>query len=412
MLRSQVAKFLQSLKWRDDLHNRGAVLAGKRRSFMMTLSAETKLAIYLPSLNGGGAERAMLNLAYGLAQCDCTVDLVLAQAKGPYLKDVHAPIRLVDLKASRALASLPALARYLRREQPKGLVTSLDFASVVALWARRLAGVPLRMVINEQNTISISTRKSVRRRERIVPQLARLFYPWADYVTGNSRGVADDLIEVTGLPRERIQVLYNPVVTPEMRQKAAAPLTHPWFESGQPPVILAVGRLTQQKDFPTLIRAFAQVRRARPARLLILGEGPDRSSLQALIEQLGLVDDIALPGFVENPYAYMRRASLYVLSSQWEGLPTVLIEALYCGSPVIATDCPSGPREILADGKYGLLVPVGDVPALTRAIETGLAGKAPGPTEESWQAYSLEVIVDRYMELMLNNYGNSQLHPV
>ena len=236
----------------------------------------------------------------------------------------------------------------------------------------------------------------------MVPHLVKRFYPWADYVIGISRGVADDLSQTAGLPRERIKILYNPVVTPELREKARAPLNHPWFEAGQPPVILAVGRLTKQKDFPTLIRAFAQVRQSRPARLLILGEGPDRPALEALVNQLGLEDSVAMPGFVDNPYAYMSRASLYVLSSRWEGLPTVLIEALYCGPPIIAMDCPSGPREILADGQHGLLVPVGDITALAQAIEAGLAGKTPHPTEESWHPYSLEAVVDQYLHLLLN----------
>ena len=371
----------------------------------MTVNVETKLAIFLPSLNGGGAERAMLNLAHGLAGRGCAVDLVLAQAKGPYLSEVHDSVRIVDLKASRVLTSLPTLARYLRREQPEALLSTLDYANIVALWARRLAGIPRRVVVNEQNTISRSARNSARRRQRMVPHLVRRFYPWADYVIGNSHGVAADLLQVTGLPPERIKILYNPVVTPEVREKARAPLNHPWFEAGQPPVTLAAGRLTKQKDFPTLIRAFAQVRQTRSARLLILGEGPDRPALEALVNQLGLEDDAAMPGFVENPYAYMRRASLYVLSSRWEGLPTVLIEALYCGPPIIATDCPSGPREILADGQHGLLVPVGDVTALTQAIEAGLAGQTPHPTEESWHPYSLETVVDQYISLLLNGQG-------
>jgi glycosyltransferase involved in cell wall biosynthesis len=311
----------------------------------------------------------------------------------------------VDLNASRVLTSLPALVRYLRQKQPEALLSALDYANVVAIWARRLAGIPSRVLVNEQNTISRSARNSARRRQRVVPRLVQRFYPWADYVIGNSQGVATDLSQVTGLPPERIIILHNPVVTPEVRKKAQAPLSHPWFEAGQPPVVLAVGRLTKQKDFPTLIRAFSQVRRDRPVRLLILGEGPDRPALEALVNHLGLQHDIAMPGFVENPYAYMSRASLYVLSSRWEGLPTVLIEALYCGAPVIATDCPSGPREILADGQHGLLVPVGDETALTQAIEAGLAGQTPRPTEESWRPYTLEAVVDQYIGLLSNGHG-------
>jgi len=365
----------------------------------------TKVAIFLPSLNGGGAERAMLNLAHGFSSYGYKVDLVLAQAKGPYLNDVHQAVQLVDLKAGRVLTSLPALVRYLRRERPKALISALNYANVVALWARRLAGIPSRVLVNEQNTISRSAHNSSRWRQRMVPHFMRRFYSWADYVVGNSQGVADDLSQVTGLPRERIKMLYNPVVTPEVQERAWAPLDHPWFETDQPPVVLAVGRLVKQKDFPTLIRAFAAVQQNRPARLMILGEGPDRPALEALIREFGIADSVSLPGFVDNPYAYMSRASLYVLSSRWEGLPTVLIEALYCGVPVIATDCPSGPREILANGRYGVLIPMGDVPAMAQAIEDGLAGRTPLPTGESWQPYSLEAVVDEYAHLLMNGHA-------
>lgn len=371
----------------------------------MAANLEPKLAIFLPSLSGGGAERSMLNLAHGVAERGYPVDLVLAQAKGPYLSGVHKDVRIVDLKASRVLASLPALARYLRRERPEALISALNFANVVAVWARRLAGVPKKVLVNEQNTVSRSAYNSAKRRQRMVPYFMKHFYPWADYIIGNSQGVADDLSEVTGLPRQRINILYNPVITPEVREKVHASLNHPWFGPDQLPVILAVGRLTKQKDFPTLIRAFAQVLPTRPARLMILGEGVDRPILEALVKQLGLQDHVSLPGFVENPYAYMKRAALYVLSSRWEGLPTVLIEALYCGQPIVATDCPSGPREILAGGQHGVLVPVGDVEALGRAMEAGLAGNTPHPTKESWHPYSLEAVVDQYIGLLLNGHG-------
>ena len=370
----------------------------------MAVNPQPKLAIFLPSLSGGGAERSMLNLAHGVAERGYPVDLVLAQAKGPYLSSVHKSIRIVDLKASRVMASLPALARYLRKERPEALISALNYANVIALWARRLVGSPKRLLVNEQNTVSRSAYNSAKRRQRMVPYLMKRFYPWADFIIGNSQGVADDLSEVLELPRQRIKILYNPVVTPEVREKAKAPLQHPWFEPGQPPVVLAVGRLTKQKDFPTLIRAFAQVLPTRPARLLILGEGVDRPMLEALVRELGLQDSVSMPGFVDNPYAYMSRAALYVLSSRWEGLPTVLIEALYCGLPIIATDCPSGSREILADGQHGVLVPVGDVTALSRAIEAGLAGETPRPTEKSWHPYSMETVVNQYIGLLLNGH--------
>jgi glycosyltransferase involved in cell wall biosynthesis len=228
----------------------------------------------------------------------------------------------------------------------------------------------------------------------------RWSYPWADGIVAVSQGVADDLAQQIGIPRERIQVILNPIVTPELQRKAKAPLEHPWFSPGQPPVVLAVGRLHPQKDYPTLLEAFAQVRQARPARLLILGEGGERSRLEALIHQLGLEEDVSLPGFVENPFAYMSHASVFVLSSRWEGLPTVLIEALYCGAPLVATDCPSGPREILANGQYGRLVPVSDVRALAKAVEVTLDGDTPSPPPESWRPFELKTVVDQYTRLM------------
>jgi glycosyltransferase involved in cell wall biosynthesis len=178
------------------------------------------------------------------------------------------------------------------------------------------------------------------------------------------------------------------------------PLEHPWFRAGQPPVVLAVGRLTDQKAFDVLIRAFALVRKNRPARLLILGEGENRLALECLIRELGLAQDVDLMGFVQNPYLYMAHTSLFVLPSRWEGLPTVLIEALYLGAPVVATDCPGGSRAILKDGKYGKLVPVDAPLMLAEAIEASLKERQPCLPEESWKPYHLDLIVDRYLDLL------------
>jgi glycosyltransferase involved in cell wall biosynthesis len=212
--------------------------------------------------------------------------------------------------------------------------------------------------------------------------------------------VAHDLAQVAGIRQQRIQVIYNPIVTPELQAKAQAPLEHPWFKPGEPPVILAAGRLTAQKDFSTLMRAFALVRQGHAARLLILGEGEERRALEALAEQLGLEKDTSLAGFVANPYPYMTRASIFVLSSCWEGLPGVLIEALYCGLPLVSTDCPSGPREILADGRYGRLIPVGDAKALARAIHMTLRDRGPGLPPESWRPYELDTVVNQYLNIL------------
>jgi glycosyltransferase involved in cell wall biosynthesis len=170
---------------------------------------------------------------------------------------------------------------------------------------------------------------------------------------------------------------------------------------------MGIGRLAPKKDFPTLLRAFAEIRGKYRARLMILGEGPARGELEALVRELDLEADVALPGFVENPYAYLARANLFVLSSRWEGLPTVLIEAMFCGVPVVATDCPSGPREILGGGRYGTLVPVGDMDALTHAMEAGLSGKIEPAPSESWHAFEPGVATDQYLEMAFGRSGTS-----
>jgi glycosyltransferase involved in cell wall biosynthesis len=345
-------------------------------------------AIFVRSLSGGGAERAMLNLARGIADRGHRVDLLLARADGPYLGDVPASVRLIDLEASRTLLSLGPLMRYLKQECPRALLSSMNYANIVALWA------------HEQNTPSVSTRNSIRWRQRMMPSLMRRFYPWADGITAVSEGVGSDLARIVRLSEDRIQVIHNPVARPEIRDLMLEGVEHPWFQPGGPPVLLAVGSLTAQKDFPTLIEAFGEVRKARPGRLVILGEGRDRRLLETLISKLGLEKDVDLPGFTNNPYAYMRRASAFVLSSKWEGLPTVLIEALYCGTPVIATDCPSGPREILAGGEHGRLLPVGDFSSLVRSLDAALAGELRPAPPECCRRYEWDSVVDQYIELL------------
>lgn len=362
-----------------------------------------RIAIFVPSMAGGGAERAMLNLSRGLATRGYKVDMVLASAEGPYLEHIPASVRLVDLRATRVLASLPKLVMYLRRERPAAMIASMTYTGVVALWARHLSGVRLPLIVNEQTTLSPSVGATVVRngRDRLLPLLARRFFPWSDGVAAVSQGVKDDLVHAVGLPQSLVHVVFNPVMTPELVCDAQASCDHPWLQPGEPPVLLAAGRLTVQKDFPTLLRAFALVRQSLNARLIIIGEGEDRPALESLMRELGVEEHVQLPGFVGNPFSYMAHAALFVLSSRWEGLPTVLIEAMCCGAPIVATDCPSGPREILADGRYGHLVPVGDAKALASAIGIALQGQRQPPPRESWRPYELDTIVDQYISLLL-----------
>jgi glycosyltransferase involved in cell wall biosynthesis len=364
----------------------------------MNLAKPPTVTFYLRLLYGGGAERVLLNLIQEFVRQGIKVDLVLNVVGGPYLSQLPPEVRVVDLKEPRLLPGLFPLVRYLQKERPAVLISALHYTNEIAIWAKRLAGVPTRVVVSEHNTLSVHARE--RSTDRWSPRLAKLFYPMADTIVAVSQGVAKDLRQVTGLPADRIQVIYNPVISPEILRKAKETVEHPWFASGQPPVILGVGRLEPQKDFATLIRAFAQVQRIRPARLMILGNGQERSRLKSLIGELGLQETVKLQGFVSNPYAYMARSAALVVSSQWEGLPTVLIEAMAVGTPVVSTDCDSGPNEILDNGQYGWLVPVGDTDAIAEAILQTLTGNAKRANSSWLNQFTFEAAAQKYLETL------------
>ncbi|PNY83002.1 glycosyl transferase [Deinococcus koreensis] len=353
----------------------------------------------MPTLTPGGAERVMVNLARGFVERGHPVDFVLARAEGIYLDDLPPEVRVVDLGSAQTLRSLPGLIRYLRRERPHALLSALDHANIVALVARQLAWVPTRMVVTIHNTLSREIAQASGWRDRLTPTLVRRIYPLAGAVIAVSEGVADDFSRVTGRRRSQIEVVYNPVIAPDLEQMGAEAVDHPWFAPGQPPVILGVGRLIYQKDHATLIRAFAQLRRTRPARLAILGEGDERPALEKLIRELGLQDEVWLPGHLRNPYAYMARSAVFALSSRYEGLPTVLIEALALGTAVVSTDCPHGPAEILARARSGTLVPVGDVGALSQGILAAL--EAGGQPAADLRPFGMSYPAQRYLELLL-----------
>jgi glycosyltransferase involved in cell wall biosynthesis len=352
-----------------------------------------RLAMFLPSLDGGGAERVVLNLAAGFARRGIPTDLVLSSSAGPYLQLVPPAVRVIDLKVSRMLHSLRPLAAYLRRERPFALLAALDHANLVAMVAARLAGRSTRTVISVHCTFP-RTREPKSIRENAIPWLLGRLHHWADAIVAVSDGVADDLANTTGIPRDRIGVIYNPVITPELLPASLQPAAHPWFDDTSRPVVLGVGRLTPQKNFRLLVEAFAGMSSEHRARLVILGEGPERSALEARVRQLGIQDDVSFPGFVKNPYACMARAAVFVLSSDFEGLPTALIESLAVGTPVVSTDCESGPREILRSGTLGELVPVGSAPDLARAISRAL--RRPRPPVPDLRAFTLDTALDQF----------------
>jgi glycosyltransferase involved in cell wall biosynthesis len=369
-------------------------------------TSKTRIGIFLPGLYGGGAERVMLNLVGGFDSHGYSTDLILVQAEGPYINEIPASVRMIELNKKhrsyhRSLNALPSLIHYLRSEKPIGIISCLNFTNILAVWAKTLARVPFRLVLSEQNTYSEEITQFPRYSRWIFHQFMKGAYPAADGIAAVSNGVADDLAFTLDIPRNRITVIFNPIITPVLQEKKDQPLDDPWFENNQPPVILAIGRLTKQKGFDILIRAFNEIKRQRSARLMILGEGEDRQTLTSIIKEYGLERDVKLPGFVSNPYPYLKNASMFVLSSRWEGLPTVLVEALYCETPIISTDCPSGPREILDNGSYGQLVPVDNIPSLVKAIISVLDGKKLPNTPSSWQAYTLNSVLYQYEHMIL-----------
>lgn len=365
-----------------------------------------KIALFVESLGAGGAERVMLNLAGEFCRLGHQVDLLVASAKGPLRSHVPKQVRLMDLSASRTVRATLPLAAYLRRNLPDILLSKMGHCNIVALLARRLAGTATRVAVSEVSLMGISTRSAGQSRSRLIPLIAKWRYPTADNIIAVSHAVADDLSRILGLPLDKIEVIYDPIVTPQLHERAGRLLNHPWFAEEAPPVIVGVGRLDPEKDFSTLLRAFSLVKRNRNVRLIILGEGPERPLLNSVAERLRISEAVVLPGFVDNPLPFIANASVLVLTSLFEGLPNVLIEALACGTPVVATDCPGGTREILEQGRYGMLVQVGDVEALARAIEQTLDNPPDRIfLKSAAERFSVDVIAKQYLSVLIGGVG-------
>lgn len=343
-------------------------------SDLQTFSASSpvggKIAMFLPSLGGGGAEKSIVRLTAAFDRRGIAVDLVVGTAEGPVRDDVPPGVTLVDLDRPRVATALPGLVRYLRRERPAVLFSAMYHANLVAILAHGLARSSSRLVVSERQSFVALRRAERSYKERLMRGAMRLLYPRADAVITVSKALAVEIADGLGLPAKMIFPVYNPVVSGEMLALADQDPGHPWF-GDDVPVIVGAGRLVPEKDFPTLLGAVAHIARRRPVRVILVGEGHSRAELEALADRLGIADRVDLVGRKSNPWSFMKRAAVFVLSSVSEGMPSVLVEAIAVGTPVVSTDCPTGPREILGDG-YPLLVPVGDVNALAAAIEATL----------------------------------------
>ena len=355
-----------------------------------------KVAFFLSSLDGGGAERVMLNLAEGFVLAGHPVDLVLGKLQGPYINQIPKGVKVVNLDKSRLMTTVLQLSRYLKAADPSLLISALEDTNIVAILARKLAFSSAPLIVTVHNYLSHEAANAKQLKRRLVPYLLRYFYLAASAVVGVSTGVVSDLLSF-GVPPQRVTAIYNPIVSDTLFAKAQERPQHPWFEVSDTPIILGVGRLTRQKDFSTLIYAFHQVHQSCPARLLILGEGEDRADLESLVRRLGLSTVVSMPGFMPNPYSFMANADLLVMSSAWEGFGNVIVESLALGTPVVSTDCESGPAEILDYGRYGRLVQVGDVDGMARAILATLRTTVDRASLKSRAMdFSLPVAVSKY----------------
>ena len=363
-------------------------------------TSRLKIAIFMPNLEGGGAERVMVTLANGFAARGHEVSLVLAARRGPFLDEVAPDVRIVDLRSRRILMSILPLRAYLKQDSPDVLLSALSHANVVALIGRRLAGWRGRSIVSERTSFVSATHYARTFKDRVLRRLMRATYSGADAITVVAEPVVGELASGLRLPPEQIHYVPNPMVSRRLALLADAEPDHPWLVSGETPVILGVGRLSHEKGFDILIEAFARIAGQCDARLIVLGEGPMRPQLERQIARAGLGDRVSLPGFAKNPFAAMKRASLFVLPSRFEGMPGALIQAMACGTPVVSSDCHSGPRHVLEDGKWGPLVPVGDSAALARAMTETLASPRHPPVAQRAQIFDEDRAVDHYLELM------------
>lgn len=318
-----------------------------------------------------------------------------------YDEQLAAAVSLRLVPTTHPLAGLPWMLRYLLRRRPAAIKVSNVRLAMLALRARALARTPTRIVATVHNTYSLAYRRLKPAKLQKRTRKYRDYYPRLDAIVAVSEGVREDFAHFAGIPTAHITRIYNPIVTEDLDAKTSIDPQHPWLTSPTEPVIVSVGRLSEAKNFPLLVSAFERLRAERPARLIIVGDGPLREELQARITRSPFAQDIDLTGFRDNPFAFMARSDLFVMSSDWEGFGNVLAEALACGAPAVATDCPHGPREILDGGRYGPLIPAGDAQALAAAMSEVLDDPPEAAHQRlGAQRFTVSRSTDAYLDLL------------
>lgn len=358
-----------------------------------------KISIFIPNLSGGGAERAMITIANGLGN-KYTVDLVVSNASGSYRDEINDSVKVVDLKSKSLRWSFFKLISYINSEKPDTIISALASANIICSIARVFTKRRFKLILSERAAVIAALKDNPRWQARIMPLLIRITYPHADFIVCVAKDIAKELKEVFGLKSEKLKVIYNAVVTEKLIENSMQEFDNPYFNHSKIPMILGVGRLTSQKNFASLIHAFSTIRKKQKSKLVILGEGPLLNDLKNLSKELNIHKDVYFPGFVKNPFVWMKHAKVFVLSSAYEGLPNALIQAMACGTQVVSTNCPTGPSEILEDGKWGFLCPVDDNHSLAQGISNILENHNQKDVFKRSQYFSLERALERYEQLI------------
>jgi len=339
----------------------------------------------------------MVKIANELHQRGHDIDLVLVHADGPYKSLIDPSVSMTEIGGKNTFKILYNLWSYVRKSHPDVLLSTMEIPNIVSILATRTPNsVPV--------VIRIANINSMKRREgkyKLIPLLKRHIYPRSEAIVTISDGVAHDLSDVTGIHESEMKTIYNPAFDPEILEMKCEPVDHEWLNDEDKRVVIGVGNMKPQKDFPTLLRALSLLE--EDVHLIILGKGRGKSNLHELATQLRIDDRVLFPGFVDNPYAYMSKADVFALPSAWEGFGNVIVEAMACGTPVVCADCPGGPAEILGEGTYGPLVPVGDDQAMAKAIKNLLIDPTDSKELKSRaEEFSVENIVDQYENVLLS----------
>ena len=362
-----------------------------------------KIALFIPSLKGAGAEKIVFNLANFFSQKGYDVDVIVLKKIGQYLDNVNPKVRIINLNSNRALLSLIPLIRYLKKNNPYTLISSLSHLNIISIIAKLIINkIDTKVILVEHNDLRDNYNSKFNFKKKIVKLLMSFTYKKAHKVIAVSNGVLEYILTFINLDKSKVKVIYNPIFDQSIITKMREQADEQWLKSENTPLILGVGRFTEQKNFELLIRAFAIVRQKIDAKLIIIGEGHLKNNLISLAKSFDLQGHFSFPGFVKNPYKYMANSSLVVLSSNYEGFGNVLVEAMACGTQVISTDCNSGPSEILENGLWGTLVPVNDELELAKAIIDSLEKKKYHNVLKRAKDFSIDLKGKEYIEVIFS----------